>query len=70
MKTSDRTLRSNRQRYQIYRSQNGLCGICHEPLGAEFEIDHKYPVTKGGQTEYQNLQATHRRCNRRKGSRP
>jgi 5-methylcytosine-specific restriction endonuclease McrA len=68
MKPTDRTLRSNRQRYQIWKAQNGLCTICGEPLSDKFEIDHDRPFSKGGETVYYNLKATHRRCNRKKGA--
>jgi 5-methylcytosine-specific restriction endonuclease McrA len=68
MKLTDRTLRSNRQRYQIYAEQKGLCALCGLPMGDDFEIDHKKPKVKRGVTAYYNLQATHRRCNRQKGS--
>jgi 5-methylcytosine-specific restriction endonuclease McrA len=68
MKPDDRFLRSNRQRYQIYRSQNGLCGICRKPLDDDFEIDHRKSKKKLGPTAYHNLQAVHPLCNRRKGA--
>ena len=68
MRAGDRVLRSNRQRYQIFREQNGLCALCDLPMGQDFHIDHKRPVIAEGKTEYQNLQATHPRCNQRKGS--
>ena len=67
VKIEDRRLRSNRQRYQIYREQNGLCGECGEPLGDDFVIDHKIPKCRGGPTAYWNLQATHPLCNSKKG---
>lgn len=68
MKPDDRFLRSNRQRYQIYRSQNGLCGECHQPLDDDFEIDHHKPKKHGGLTTYYNLKAVHPLCNRKKGA--
>jgi 5-methylcytosine-specific restriction endonuclease McrA len=68
MKISDRTLRSNRQRYQIWKSQDGLCAICNLPLGSDYEIDHRKAVKNGGLTAYHNLQATHPSCNRKKGA--
>lgn len=67
MKSTDRTLRSNRQRYQIYRDQRGMCAICGNPLEDNFEIDHIKPKCIGGVTAYFNLQAVHISCNRRKG---
>ena len=68
MKAGDRFLRSNRQRYQIYREQNGLCGECGLPLDDKFEIDHKQSKKNGGVTAYFNLQAVHPLCNKKKGA--
>jgi 5-methylcytosine-specific restriction endonuclease McrA len=68
MKAKDRFLRSNRQRYQIFRSQNGLCGICRQPMGDDFEIDHRLSKKRKGPTAYHNLQAVHPVCNRKKGA--
>jgi 5-methylcytosine-specific restriction endonuclease McrA len=67
MKAADRFLRSNRQRYQIFRDQNGRCKICGEPMTDDFEIDHRKSKKRDGETSYQNLQATHPQCNRKKG---
>jgi hypothetical protein len=48
----------------------GICGICGEILGSDpIHIDHIVPVSKGGATEFENLQAAHARCNLRKGAR-
>jgi 5-methylcytosine-specific restriction endonuclease McrA len=68
MKFDHRLLRSNRQRYQIWKSQSGRCAICKKPMGDDFEIDHRKPVKKGGVTAYHNLQAVHPLCNRKKGA--
>ena len=68
MKATDRVLRSNRQRYQLFRNQGGLCGICGEALDDDFQIDHRTPKKRGGATTYQNLQAVHPLCNQKKGS--
>jgi 5-methylcytosine-specific restriction endonuclease McrA len=35
----------------------------------EFEVDHVRPIAKGGRHSEDNLQLTHRRCNRKKGAR-
>jgi 5-methylcytosine-specific restriction endonuclease McrA len=68
VKAQDRFLRSNRQRYQIFRAQNGLCGECSKQLGDDFEIDHRISKKRDGPTAYWNLQAVHPRCNRTKGA--
>lgn len=67
MKPDDRRLRSTRQRYQIWRRQNGFCAICGESLGNDFTIDHRIPVSAGGLSVYWNLQAVHLACNLKKG---
>jgi hypothetical protein len=67
MKANNRFVRSTRERYQIYREQNGCCGICHEELDEDFEIDHIIPKAWGGASVWHNLQAVHPRCNQTKG---
>ena len=49
----------------LERAQN-ICGICHEILVDPVDIDHIIPLSKGGTHTYDNLQATHASCNRRK----
>ena len=44
----------------------GQCGICREPLALPIEIDHVVPLARGGTHTYDNLQAAHAGCNRRK----
>ena len=53
---------------ELYREQNGLCGICGEPLADDFanEIDHVIPFAYGGGHERTNIQLTHKICNREK----
>src|ERR1700746_784220 len=63
-----RTVRSNKWRYRIYRCQGGLCALCGDPLGEDYQIDHIESYAKGGRTVSRNLQATHPFCNRSKGS--
>lgn len=55
----------------LLRQKNGeLCGICKEYLGdAPVEIDHIIPVSRGGSGDADNLQLTHKECNRQKLSR-
>lgn len=47
----------------------GICGICLEVLAAPIEIDHIIPLARGGTHTYDNLQAAHATCNRRKSAR-
>jgi 5-methylcytosine-specific restriction endonuclease McrA len=49
---------------------NGLCGICGEPVTlAEQSLDHIIPIARGGTHEPANVQLAHRVCNSRKGAR-
>ena len=52
-----------------YERQNGLCGICSDPLPLDpmaAEVDHIIPVSRGGSGDESNLQLAHMACNRRK----
>jgi 5-methylcytosine-specific restriction endonuclease McrA len=60
----DRFLRSKRLRLLVWLLAKGECQICHEPLGDDFDVDHKQRYTDGGPTRLWNLQATHPSCNR------
>lgn len=52
-----------------HRRQSGLCGICRGPLKlAEANLDHIVPRALGGIGTLSNLQATHVRCNSKKGA--
>ncbi|MGA3245831.1 MAG: HNH endonuclease signature motif containing protein [Bacteroidota bacterium] len=60
-------------KYQaLYRSQKGICRVCRELmplLRGEVEIDHRDPNRQEGFNDDDNLQLTHRKCNRKKSSR-
>ena len=45
---------------------SGFCGICRMALDTKTEIDHIIPLSRGGSHTYDNLQAAHQSCNRRK----
>lgn len=63
-----RTLRSMRRRMALWRAAEGVCQICKQPLDPnDMEPDHIEPFRKTGRTNFHELQATHRWCNRRKG---
>lgn len=54
----------------VIQRANGVCGICRQPFGVgKIEIDHVIPLSKGGGHTYENVQAAHAECNRRKGVR-
>lgn len=54
----------------VYTMNGGKCGICEEFVSfAEFEVDHKIPLARGGIEAYINCQPAHPVCNRSKGAR-
>lgn len=67
------TRRDRRLADQVRRRQDP-CGICGRPidyslppgLPGSFEADHIVPVARGGESTLDQLQASHRACNRRK----
>lgn len=52
------------------------CAICGLPINYDlpytspwsFTVDHIVPISRGGTTTEENVQAAHRKCNRAKGS--
>lgn len=52
----------------LVSSWDKLCGICKELVEGAYEIDHIFPLSKGGLHTQSNLQLTHSRCNRVKGA--
>ena len=59
----------DRQRVvEALRARDGdACGICCRPLASDVEVDHIRPRAAGGHaSDLDNLQLTHRACNRRK----
>jgi HNH endonuclease len=54
-------------RRAIWERDDGICGICHEPVAwADLDIDHIHPAVAGGSNQRDNLRAAHKACNRRK----
>ncbi len=53
----------------LLKERNGdTCGICMEVLSFEdTEVDHIIPISWGGLSNPDNLQLTHKKCNRAKG---
>jgi len=51
-----------------YRAQNGLCAICGLPFEPEqMTRDHIVPRSKGGGTQWDNIQLACAPCNEKKG---
>ena len=58
---------SNRMRFAIYRRDGYRCRYCGRKTN-DLEIDHIYPISKGGKSTMENLQTLCHRCNKRKGA--
>jgi 5-methylcytosine-specific restriction endonuclease McrA len=57
------------EKADIYARDNGLCGICGQPVAFnDMELDHVVPLSRGGKHEPANVQCAHATCNRRKGA--
>lgn len=52
----------------IIADQAGICLGCRLLLAGSFHIDHIVPISKGGTSARENLQALHPRCNLVKGA--
>ena len=60
---------SNRMRFAIYERDGNRCCKCGiRENFAVLEIDHIVPISKGGKSEYHNLQTLCHRCNLIKGT--
>lgn len=58
---------TNKMRFAIYQKDRYRCRICGRKTN-DLEVDHIYPIAKGGKSTYDNLQTLCHRCNQRKGS--
>ena len=64
-----RSILSDSLRYDVLKRDNFTCQICGASSkndGVKLEVDHIFPVSKGGKTEMNNLQTLCERCNRGK----
>jgi len=50
-------------------NDDDLCAICGLPLGADFELDHIVPLSRGGEHAISNMRRLHSHCNRAKNDR-
>lgn len=54
----------------LIERQNGQCAVCERTLSLRYAVlDHIKPVSMGGTTVGDNVQAVHVHCNREKGDR-
>ena len=58
---------SNKVRFAIYARDNYRCVKCGDT--GDLEIDHIYPISKGGKSDLDNLQTLCHNCNYQKGNR-
>ena len=55
-------------RHRVIERDGARCVYCDEDLSsAEIHMDHVIPESQGGETTYNNLQVTCRKCNLAKG---
>lgn len=60
---------SNKMRFAIYERDGYRCQICGRDENDDIlEIDHIKPISKGGKSEFNNLQTLCRRCNKNKSN--
>lgn len=57
---------TNKLRFAIYKRDNYRCKKCGSKKN--LEVDHIYPIAKGGKTTFNNLQTLCHRCNVKKGA--
>ncbi len=51
----------------VYAMHGGCCGICKQYVEPDdFHVDHRIPLSRGGQHGYVNCQPAHPLCNNRK----
>jgi hypothetical protein len=52
-------------RYMLYRRDGGRCAYCGKEISQkEATIDHIFPKSKGGKTEWENVVLACKKCNR------
>lgn len=65
---------SNSLKQRVYNATQGRCYYCNTTLGGfsrryhRWEIDHYYPISRGGTNDFSNLVASCFACNRAKSS--
>ncbi len=52
----------------LYWAQRGKCALCQSVLLDDMQVDHIWPVSKGGKSFLENLQLVCAECNLHKGS--
>lgn len=52
----------------LFKLQRGKCACCAKPLGNNYHLDHKMPLSLGGSNSDDNMQLLRAICNMQKGS--
>ncbi len=48
----------------VWDRDGGICGICNKPVESNnWHLEHKIPLSKGGEHSYRNVQVSHPICN-------
>ena len=51
----------------VYERDNAICYLCGKHIDfVDLHVDHVFPLSKGGTHTYDNVKATHKRCNLKK----
>ena len=59
---------TNKMRFAIYKRDGYRCRKCHRKT-KDLEVDHIVPISRGGKSNFSNLQTLCHRCNAEKGAR-
>jgi 5-methylcytosine-specific restriction endonuclease McrA len=61
---------SENEKLKLIEAQRNASNISGAPifLGDDIEVDHEFPIAKGGKDEIENLKIVHKDENREKGS--
>ena len=51
---------------KLFELQRGCCACCGKPLGDDYHLDHRMPITLGGHNEDWNMQLLKSQCNTEK----